>query len=343
MSKLFSYAKLSFASLCLLLIVACQQPPEPQPAPAQLDHAHEKHEAVDLSLLCQKLETNMAEINNKRTTFALEQINQDLKVCLPLQHLVKQKQLLEQANRMYKNFMYVERTPIQQLAFEQYAFDIAQHPTIHQSHFEQLTLRDQYLLKHQGQAYIELVDSKTTVVHYQRSPEYLGKIFAPYMPEAERVFIENLALQNVEPADADKTLLIEPFEIARRALFWEDYIQKYPQSSYLKDAQHLLYQYKIFLFKGLKNSPVSSHYSDSTDVDVSTIEELTKIAKLQNSRLATQAALFLKFLAFTPEQRLQATGGKASLSAWQQLEIYLNLRNPSPNYKKDCFSDGICL
>lgn len=76
---------------------------------------------------------------------------------------------------------------------------------------------------------------------------------------------------------------------------------------------------------------------------MSTIEELKKIAQLQNSTLATQAKKFLQFLDFSPEQRVQLTGGLDTLSPWQQLEIYLNLRNPLPNYKKDCFSDGICL
>ena len=59
------------------MLTACQQQPEPQPAKAQLDSAQTQHDAVDLTLLCQKLEKNMMEINAQRTTFALEQINQE--------------------------------------------------------------------------------------------------------------------------------------------------------------------------------------------------------------------------------------------------------------------------
>ena len=309
----------------------------------QLESAHKQQEADDLTLLCQKLEKNMLEINNQRTTFALEQVNQDLKVCLPLQPLEKQKALLQRSNQMYRNFLHVERSASQQLTFEQYAFDMAQHPTIHQSHFEQFTLRDQYLLKHQGQAYVELVDATAAEAHYRRSPDYLAKIFAPYMPDAERIFIENLALQNVEPAFSDQTLLIEPFEIVRRALFWEDYIHTYPKSSYLKDAKHLLYQYKIFLFKGLKNTPVSSNYSDPMDVPVSTLEELKKASKFKRSELALQSSRFLQFLEMSPEQRRKYAAGQTGLSPWQQMELYINLRNPAPNYQKDCFSDSVCL
>ncbi|WP_374664454.1 hypothetical protein [Acinetobacter sp.] len=344
MSKPFlSAAKLSFASFCLFLLASCQQQPEPQPVKEQLESSHVQNDAVDLTLLCQKLEKNMLDINSQRTTFALEQINHDLKICLPLQTLSQQQQLLSRSNEMYQNFLHVDRTAAQQLAFEQYAFDMAQHPTIHQSHFEQLHIRDQYLLKHQGQAYVQLADSASSAIHYQRDPDYLAKIFAPYMPEAERVFIENLALQNVEPAFANQALLIEPFEISRRALVWEEYIHKYPKSSYRKDAQHLLYEYKLFLFKGLKKSPVSSNYADPQDVHVSSLEEIKKISRLNHSELALQAKKFLQFLEMDSGQRLQAAGAKTGLSAWQQLELYLNLRNPVPHYKKDCFSDAICL
>jgi hypothetical protein len=219
---------------------------------------------------------------------------------------------------------------------------MAQHPTIQQSHFEQLALRDQYLLKHQGQAYVELIDAGQSGLHYRRSPEYLAKIFAPYMPEAERIFIENLAQQNLQPAFRDQSLLIDAPETARRALFWEDYIQKYPKSSYLQDAQQLLYQYKVFLFKGLKDTPVSGSYAGRLDVQAGTAEEMQKIAKLKDSALALQAGRFLDFLEMSPEQRLQAAGGQSGLSTWQQLELHLNLRNPAPRYKKDCFSDAVC-
>lgn len=337
-----SAAKLSFACFCLLLTAGCQQQPEPQPAKEQLAGVNVQHEAADLSLLCQKLEQDMLEINNQRTTFALEQVNQDLKVCLPLQDLAQQRRLLQRSNEMYQNFLQAERSPVQQLAFEQHAFDMAQHPTIQQSHFEQLALRDQYLLKHQGQAYVELIDAGQSGLHYRRSPEYLAKIFAPYMPEAERIFIENLAQQNLQPAFRDQSLLIDAPETARRALVWEDYIQKYPKSSYLQDAQQLLYQYKVFLFKGLKDTPVSGSYAGRLDVQAGTAEEMQKIAKLKDSALALQAGRFLNFLEMSPEQRLQAAGGQSGLSAWQQLELHLNLRNPAPRYKKDCFSDAVC-
>ena len=77
--------------------------------------------------MCQNIEKNMSQINDQRTTFALEQINQDLKVCLPLMDLAEQKQLMQRSTEMYQRFLKVDRTEFQQRAFEQYALEMAQH------------------------------------------------------------------------------------------------------------------------------------------------------------------------------------------------------------------------
>jgi len=336
----------------LMLLLGCQKP-EPQPIPEQVQKQSEQDETVDLSSLCKNIENNMSTINAERTTFALEQINQDLKLCLPLSTFAEQKHLLVLSNQMYKNFLTVDRTPSQQVAFETYAFDLAQHPTIQQSHFEQLNLRDQYLLKHKGQAYIELFDAGKGLVNYRRSPEYLAKIFAPYMPQAEQVFIENLATQNMMPVFVENTLMIEPHEIANRALFWEEYLNQYPKSSYRKDAEYLLHMYTQFLFKGMNDSPVSETYTDQYSIQSSSLDEIEKLARVKNSYLALQATKFLQFLQLSEQQRLKeiplqlSSKQQQSMSENQltlkQLDQYLGLQNLSLSKTRDCFSDSVCL
>ncbi|WP_249409222.1 hypothetical protein [Acinetobacter sp. SFB] len=321
--------------------------------PEQVQKQSRQDETVDLSLLCKNIEKNMAEINAERTTFALEQINQDLKLCLPLSTFAEQQHLLVLSNQMYSNFLAVDRTPSQQMAFEEHAFDLSQHPTIQQNHFEQLNLRDQYLLKHKGQAYIELFDAGKGLVNYRRSPEYLAKIFAPYMPRAEQVFIENLASQNMMPVFVENTLMIEPHEIVTRALFWEEYLNQYPKSSYRKDAEYLLQIYTLFLFKGMNDSPVSDTYLDQYAIQASSMDEIEKLAQVKNSYLALQATKFLQFLQLSKPQRLKeiplqlSPKEQQSLSENQltlkQLDQYLALQNLSLSKTRDCFSDAVCL
>ncbi|WP_171542902.1 hypothetical protein [Acinetobacter terrae] len=350
------FKKKSSVKRCLpfvifMLLLGCQKH-EPQPIPEQLQKQSQQDETVDLSLLCKNIEKNMAEINAERTTFALEQINQDLKLCLPLSTFAEQQHLLALSTQMYNNFLTVDRTPPQQVAFEAYAFDLSQHPTIQQSHFEQLTLRDQYLLKHKG-AYIELFDAGKGLVNYRRSPEYLAKIFAPYMPRAEQVFIENLATQNMMPVFVEDTLMIEPHEIATRALFWEEYLNQHPKSSYRKDAEYLLQMYTLFLFKGMNDSPVSDTYTDKYAIQSSSMDEIEKLARVKNSYLALQATKFLQFLQLSEQQRLKeipvqlSPKEQQSMSEHQltlkQLDQYLALQNLSLSKTRDCFSDAVCL
>ncbi len=91
--------------------------------------------------MCENIQHNMQQIDNTRTTFALEQINQDLKVCLPLLPLNEQLNLLNLSTQMYQTLLSVERSAAEQAAFDQHAFDMAQHQAIlHQGHFQKLCL-----------------------------------------------------------------------------------------------------------------------------------------------------------------------------------------------------------
>lgn len=342
----FSLKTYTLIFLCVML-AACQKPePVSFQEPARIEAS--SSQTMDLTDLCQKIGKNMSEIDAQRTTFALEQINQDLKLCLPLLDFQQQKHLLSLSNKMYSDFLAVDRTPQQQRAFESYALEMAQHPTIQQSLFEQLTLRDQYLIKHQGQSYVELFDAGEGEVHYRRSPEYLAKIFAPYLPVAEQAFIEHLAAQNQYPAVIDHQVKIDAKEIADRALYWESYLRQYPQSSYHQDARHLLNLYSTLLFIGPNTQAVYDGYT----VQSSYLEEIERLAELKNSVVTDHARLFLKFIELSPEQRtaqiiLPASTHPQRLGAEQllqtQLAHFIQLRMVQSDQGKDCLNDAICL
>ena len=322
---------------------------------------HEKEHTVsqtaavpDLTVLCQQLKDDMKSINDQRTTLALEQINQQIRLCLPLVDYAEQKTLMALSNQMYNQFLHVQRTPLQQRAFEQYAVDQSQYPTIQQSQFEQLHLRDQYLMRHKDQAYIELVDQGPGNIFYRRGPQYLAKVFAPYLPNADKVFIEQLAAQNSQPLIQNKKLNINPNELVQRAMFWESYLQDYPDSNYRKDAEYLQQTYQALFFIGLDNSPVSEQYSDQNDVSAATWLEIEALAQQKQGALAQQAKQFMTYINMSPEQRLE----KIKLPAAQldklnnnphqlavaQLNQYLNLKNIHLTARnKDCFSDAVCI
>ncbi|MEJ5138835.1 MULTISPECIES: hypothetical protein [Acinetobacter] len=338
--------------LSCMVVIACQKPTtdivkESKEAPQK------ENPIPDLTQICQNLKNEMLAINAKRTTLAIEQVNQDIRMCLPLMKPAEQMELMHQSKRMYQQFLQIERTSEQQQAFENYALDQAAYPTIQQSKFEQLNLRDQYLLRHKGQAYIELSEQTDDKIVYRRSPQYLAKVFAPYLTAPEQVFIENLADQNTKPLFKNHKPDIDAEEIAKRAKFWQEYLQTYPTSPFLHDAQFLKNAYSSLLFLGTEEAPISTSFENQTDIDAASWLVIERLAKSNDGELSAQAKKFVHFLAMSKEQRQQKIQisekertkleNIPQLLALSQLNQYLNL---SPidfkHVKKDCFSDAIC-
>lgn len=324
-------------------LTACQKPiseeiPTESPNPTQ-----NQNTTPDLDLICQKLKKEMLGITAQRTTFAIEQINQDIRLCLPLMPFQEQKELIGLADIMYRNFLSIDRSPDQQKAFDLYAHDQSQFPTIQQSQIEKLHPRDQYLLRHKGQAYIDLVDINHQAT-YQRNPYYLARVFAPYFPEAEQAFMQELAEQNQQAQFEDPHFHLEAQEISRRAQYWENYLKKYPQSSFRLDAEYLYHFYSNLLFKGLKHDPVSHDFEGRVEIAPDALAEIEQLANMKNSRLADQARLFLKFIELDSQQKSKLTSNQTDQNPQVliQLSRYLNLKTVDLENRRNCFKDAIC-
>lgn len=346
--------------LIVLILGACYLIPTCQKSTPELIHLSQDnkkntmHRQQNATFDCQKLSYEMQQITPQRTTFALEQMNKYLGMCLPDMDLAQKKDIMLQSSQMYTQFLTINRTPEQQKAFETYVVDKAQIPNIQQTFFEQLNQRDQYLLRHYGQGYLEIVETNDGHLIYRRSPRYLAKFFAPFFPEAEKVFMQELAQQNKEPLLSNNKFKISAQEITRRALFWENYLKHYPNSSYRKDALYLLKFYSMLLFIGTDIQPVSALYADHLDIQISNFMEIEALAKQRNSQLADQSRKFLKFIEMDEERRMedipltQKAINNASNSAHDlavaQLAQFLGLTPISLQEleKTDCFSDAIC-
>jgi hypothetical protein len=327
--------------LCCGLLVACQPPERPNIAETRAVTDSSKVN-IDLNERCAGLNQEMQQVNHERTVLALQQINQDLKLCLPLIATDEQLKLLDLSHYMYDSFLSIQRSPTEQIAFEQYVNTVNTHPTLQQENFAQMNLRDQYLVKHQGQAYIEIVTLADGSTAYRRNPQYLARIFAPYLPEAEQSFIHGLANQNTQTIFAGEKLSIEPSVIAERALFWESYLNNYPKSRYKSDAQYLYQAYSQLLFTGTSEQKVSDNYSGTHNINPQSLAAIKYVSQQTNSHLARQANQFLSFVqrdthsyALDLEQEHQA--------AVRAVESKLGLVKISFKDHKNCFADAVCL
>lgn len=331
--------KLFLPVLCCVFFVACQ--PSERPIIPETTTVNDDNKVeVDLNALCEQLSHEMQQVDHQRTLFVLQQINQNLKVCLPLMTTAEQLKLLDHSTHMYEKFLFVERTPTQQAAFEQYVNAVAAHPTLQQQHFEQMNLRDQYLVKHQGQGYVEVVTLNDGGVGYRRSPQYLARVFAPYLPEAEQAFIQALADQNTQPIFDHHTIQVEPLVLAERALFWENYLKHYPDSRYASDARYLYHSYSQLLFIGNHNDKVSENYHGLQSIDPQHLAAIEHLAQQTKSTLGQKAIQFLKLI--------QKHSDLSSISLEQEYQntvrsIQQELNLVQVNFKdKNCFADAVC-
>lgn len=308
--------------------------------------------------ICHSLNTLIQKIDNQSTITALQQVNQHIQQCIPQLSFEEKKQLIYASTNMYQRFLATERTAEQQTAFEQYAINNSTNPAMRQEYLSHFNARDRYLIQHQGEAFYELYDAGDGTIMYRRQPNYLLKLFAPYLPEAERVFIENLAQQNQVSIIANNNLDIPWSEISLRAQFWQNYIQRYPNSSFLDDAQRLKFKYAQFLFHGSNNVPVSNHYLGESDIYPEALTEVKLLATQNQLALGQQAQKFLQFIVLSPEQRDQSIPVELSaaekrseksqlIKINKQLDTYMKLYDPlaldSTHIARDCLIDAICI
>lgn len=344
--------KACFLLLGIMLMSACRQ----QSTPSVHEQPTASTPAPAVSI-CHSLNGLIQQINNQSSIAELGQVNQQIKKCLPQLKFEEQKQLIYASTSMYQRFLATERTAEQQTAFEQYAVNNSTNPAMRQEYLSHFNERDRYLIQHQGEAFYELYDAGDGTIMYRRQPNYLLKIFAPYLPEAERVFIENLAQQNQISIISNNNLDISWNEISRRAQFWQDYTQHYPNSSFLDDAQRLKFKYTQFLFHGSNSLPVSSNYLGESDIYPEALIEIKLLAEQNHTALGQQAQKFLKFIELSTEQRdgipvelspaEKRSDRSESIKVSKQLDTYMKLYDPlaldGTHIVRDCLIDAICV
>ena len=176
------------------------------------------------------------------------------------------------------------------------------------------------------------------------------------LPEDQRVFVTRMAQDNEALFFNDAAIAISWAEMVDRALFWENYLQKYPKSHFKADAKKLFEEYQYFIFFGSDNTPVSDEFAPDTWIDENALGHIKALAKRQDTALAEPAKKFLTFIKTPVNERMKKYPvepkdrdgyEKSSYTiAREQLRKVLNLSDPwdsSSDSYRDCHADGICV
>ncbi|MCH7335369.1 hypothetical protein [Acinetobacter sp. NIPH 2699] len=337
-------------NLCItscILLLGCQKPIQSQneQAPQQAAKKTTSQEK------CQELDQIMQKIDNHSTIEALNQINAQLKQCIATVENAQQLKWLESSTQMYQRFFAEAGWSVNNNKFYDYTISILDNtdqaddapiklgdPAL----FKLLPARDQYLLKHQGEAYIKLQDVGEAIFEYHRQPQYIIDIFAPALPKDQQVFVQRMAKDNQDLLYSDAALTVSWAELVERALFWEQYLQQYPNAIFKADAQNLFHEYRYLIFFGSDNTPVSDLFFKDAWINEEALTEIKKLAKRQDTSLHIPAKKFLNFIQFSLDEHNQVMN--ISDSPYVHLQKFLDIKNPWDDHNgRDCHTDAVCL
>lgn len=350
-------------SVCsALLLSGCNKTSQQDQAVSKEQKSTEQKPVSKQNNSCIEINTAMQKINQTSKIEDLNQINEKLKTCVPSLKNDEQLKLINASTTMYQRFLKQDYTDKTARAFEAFGYAVLEQKQqdpkkVIQSQkklFDQLSPRDQYLLQHEGQAYIDLLYQGEGMFTYRRQPNYLVDVFSKALPIDQKEFLTRMAKDNQDIFYNDGALAVSWKELTERALFWEKFIQKYPKSHFIGDAKLLFNEYRYFIFFGLDNTPVSDEYAPNTWFDKDALEQIQFLSTQNQSSLAKPAQQFLKFIATPVEERnkqfkidlTEKNGDKKSnyQITHEQLEQLLKFDSPwNTEVYRDCHIDAVCI
>lgn len=350
-------------SMCSALILSgCNKTSQQDQAVSKEQKSAEQKPASKPDNNCIQINAAMQKINQTSKIEDLNQINEKLKACVPSLKNDEQLKLIDASTAMYQRFLKQDYTDKTARAFEAFGYAVLEQKQrdpkkVIQSQkklFDQLSPRDQYLLQHNGEAYIDLLYQGEGMFTYRRQPNYLVDVFSKALPVDQKEFLTRMAKDNQNIFYNDGALAVSWKELTERALFWEKFIQKYPKSHFIGDAKLLFNEYRYFIFFGLDNTPVSDEYAPNTWIDKDALQQIRFLSTQNESSLAKPAQQFLKFIATPVEERktqfkidsTDKNGDKKSnyQITHEQLEQLLKLDSPwNTEVYRDCHIDAVCI
>lgn len=304
-------------------------------------------------LICTKLSDTMKAIDNKSKIKDIQAVQRQLKACLPTAINSETLQWLSEYQAMYDRFLGTDLY-MDDANFYDVFETLERGKKASVAQLKQFNPRIRYL--------ISLVESKADVsilyigeglYIFHHDLQAMADIFIPYLPRDQAEFIKRMATDNQDIFWNDAAVVISYKQLLKRAAFWENYIQQYPDSYFIQDAISLFTLYRYVLFLGSDNSQWTND-DISEFVSPEYEQTLHNLAKRSNSLLAQDARTLLDFMAMPNSKRYQAYPVPEvdeegyEISDWATPRYQLNkaLSLPSPwknDNNRDCLSGIICV
>ncbi|WP_435950107.1 hypothetical protein [Psychrobacter sp. DM8] len=360
-------------AISLLPLTACKPNPDmTHPAPAQTDNTAitEATTAKSLTkavvsasenqltneLICTRLSQTINKIDNTSKIEDIYALERQLNACLPIANNSEILKWLTDYQAMYARFLSIDHDMDDENFYTIMSL-AEQHIEVPSEHLKTTSPRLRYLIKLvESDADVSILYIGEGLYVFHHDLQAMADLFAPYLPSDQAKFVERMAMDNQDIFWNDAAVAVPFAEVIDRAIFWENYIQTYPDSYFIKNAKNLFKMYRYTLFFGSDNTDWIDDLSREF-YDPAYEPMIRKLSARPNSILAKDAKTLLKFMAMSDNERKQKYPTDAQneenseWAAWAKASEQLNqaLPIPSPwgdnddNNYRDCLSSIICI
>lgn len=303
---------------------------------------------------CIALSQTMQKVDSDSKIEAIYGIQDQLKACLPTANNAEVVTLLKSYQAMYDRFLASDLDSELNLeTFNGAIYELYYGEGLSSAQLKTLTPRDQYLVGLvKGDTDVSIYDEGEGYFSFTHNLKAMADIFTPYLRKDQRLFIERMAIDNQESFWSDASVTVSFADLIERAVFWEDYIQQYPDGYAVEDAKILLNLYQHTLFFGSDNTDwTDNDFRTFTDPQYKTM--MLQLAKRPKGALGRNARILLDFMTLTENERQQKylkslTNTERNLleeefSSYDSLEKMLKVHRPwDVRHYRDCLNGLFC-
>ncbi len=307
---------------------------------------------------CLALNQAMQKVGDNSKIEAIYAIQEQLKACLPTANSAEVMTLLKSYQAMYDRFLSASDNEDISYQNDEQFYEVMtkldEDKKVPKEQLAKLTPRLRYLIELiENDADVDVLYLGEGYYEFNHNLQAMADIFTPYLRTDQSKFIQRLAKDNQGIFWFDAGIAVSLTEIIERALFWEDYTQRYPNGYAMADAKHLYAIYRYVLFFGSENTQWTDDdirkFYNAEDAKL-----IRQLVKRPNSVLAQDARHLLEFMAIGDDEREQTypvpetddNGDEIQDWAKGRYQLQQALPIPSPwqeNYFRDCFSSVTCI
>ena len=301
---------------------------------------------------CLALSDAMKKVDNSSKIEAIYAIQKQLKACLPTASNAEVLNLLKDYQAMYERFLW-DDAAINEADFDEDYYDVMYalewNEKVPEEKLQKMSARTRYLIGLiQNGADVRVYNLGEGYYAFSNDLKAMADIFTPYLRPDQKAFIQRMAKDNQDIFWSDAAITTSFKELVERAVFWEDYITRYPNGYAVKDAKILLDLYRYSLFFGSDNTGWTDDAIHEF-LEPEYKQTMVALTKRPNSILAKDATNYLNFMALSDSERQELYPAPSTnedgyeMDDWTRIHEQLNQAMQIPPIWKIGSSNRECL